>query len=263
MIHPDGSGERIIYYSNGAILEQIHGMQWVPGEVDRIVYCVPTNGSIYSISTLDEFPTPQLILPNSTWLGGVTLSPDLEPEVAGYQGAMAFAAPQDLLFGETRLLSVVLVEDGEDGLEVDLSSLVQATTLTDGASTPAWSHDGLEIAFLYHNHSYPDTGNSLNVIPVFVGETEITLFENDVRTIYDTSLVDTYGTYHAVINRPSWSPDDSLIGFCTTVGTEPGGGWSFDLFFATSDGSGAFSVTNGLMRPKYMDWSPTWDISQE
>ena len=258
MIHPDGSGEQTIYFENGPILEQIHGMQWVPGEVNRIIYCVPTSGSVYSISTQDPFPTPRLILSNSYWLSGVTLSPDLKPEIFGYQGAMAFVGPRGGVFGEPNLLSVAFVEDGEEGLEVDLSSLVQATTLTDGVATPAWSHDGLEIAFLYYNTTYPDAGNSLEVMPVNVGETEINLLEDDARTIYDSSLVDVYGSDHSVVHRPSWSPDDSMIGFCATVGIEPGGGRSYDLFVATSDGSGAVNVTNGSMRPKYMDWKPTW-----
>jgi hypothetical protein len=262
MIHPDGSGERLVYFENGPLLEPIHGMQWVPGEVDRIIYCAPIDSSVYSISTLAPVPTPRLILPNPYWLGGATLSPDLEPE-AGYQGAMAFVGPRDLTFGEPPRLSVVLVEDGAEGLEVDLSSLVQAATLPDGAATPAWSHGGSEIAFLYHNTTYPDAGNSLKVIPVFVGATEITLFEEHVRTVYDSSLVQEYGTTHAVVHRPSWSPDDSLIGFCATVGIEPGGGRSYDLFIAASDGTGSVNVTLGLRRPTYMDWNPNFDISKE
>jgi Tol biopolymer transport system component len=188
----------------------------------------------------------------------VTLSPDLKPEILGYQGAMAFVGPRDKVFGEPNLLSVAFVEDGAEGLEVDLSSLVQATTLTDGVATPAWSHDGLEIAFLYYNTTYPDAGNSLEVIPVEMRGMEIILHEDEVRMVYDSSLVDVYGSDHSVVHRPSWSPDDSWIGFCATVGIEPGGGRSYDLFVATSDGSCAVNVTNGSMRPKYMDWNPTW-----
>jgi Tol biopolymer transport system component len=98
---------------------------------------------------------------------------------------------------------------------------------------------------------------------VHVGKTDITLFEESVRTIYDTSLVQEYGTTHSVVHRPSWSPDNSLIGFCATVGIEPGGGRSYDLFIAASDGSDSVNVTLGSRRPKYMDWNPGFDVSKE
>ena len=52
MIRPDGSGERIIYFENGPLLEPIHGMQWVPGEVDRIIYCAPIGSTWTGIRVL-------------------------------------------------------------------------------------------------------------------------------------------------------------------------------------------------------------------
>ena len=250
IIRPDGSGERTIVYTGGStpLIESTLGMQWVPGEVDRIIYSA--GGQIYSISTQDESPTPRPILSNIWWLSGATLSPDLGLQ-DGYQGAVAFVGP-------TNRLSVAFAEDGELGLEVGLTSLVHAETLDEGVSTPAWSHDGLEIAFLYRNNTYPDAGNCLTVIPVDVIEGTITLKEGLARTIYDSSLVDTYGPDHAVIHRPSGSPDNLQIGFCATVGNKPGGGRMFNLFSVYADGTSATNVNQGLSQVPYVDWNPNW-----
>jgi hypothetical protein len=54
---------------------------------------------------------------------------------------------------------------------------------------------------------------------------------------------------------PSWSPDDSQIGFCAAVGIKPGGGRAHDLFRAYSDGTGATNVTLGLRQTSYVDWN--------
>jgi hypothetical protein len=180
----------------------------------------------------------------------------LEPAVSGYQGALAFVGP-------TNLLSIVLAEDGEQGLEINPLSLVEATTLDEGVSTLSWSHDGLEIAFLYRTRTYPAAGNSLEVIPVDVVEGTITMREDQVRTIYDSSLVLAYGLEHAVIHRPSWSPDNLRIGFCAAVGIKPGGGRAFDLFWAYSDGTGATNVTQGSPQTPYVDWNPNWSSELE
>ncbi len=91
----------------------------------------------------------------------------------------------------------------------------------------------------------------------------ITLLENAARTIYDSALVDWYGPYHAVVHRPCWSPDDSLIGFCAQVGVEPDGSKPFDLFRAQSDGAGVVNVTNGSMRAIFVDWNPNWTFDLE
>ena len=259
IIRPDGSGEQVIYHFTGQVgeppvIDSLHGMQWIPGEVDRIVY-LSYNGEICVISTLGQNPEPVIILPEWYWLAGVTLSPDMDSETPGYQGAVAFV--------EDRLLNVAFAEDDGFSLQIDTTSLVAATSLNDGVATPAWSHDGLEIAFLYHNYTYPDFGNSLEVLPVLVDAGGIALFEGSVRTLYDSSLVDSYGPYHAVYHRPSWSPDDSMISCCAQVGGEADGSKAFDLFLAATDGSGAVNVTNGSMRPINVDWNPNWDASQE
>jgi hypothetical protein len=216
---------------------------------------------IYVLSTLDENPVPQLILPETsrlTWLSGVSLSPDLQPYTPGYQGAIAFV----LVEGSTEyrsVLTVAFAEDEQSGLEVDASSIVQARKLSDRVATPVWSHDGLEIAFLYHSSTYPGHGNSLEALGVRFDSGRITLLEDNVRTIYDTTAwVDLYGPDHAVINRPSWSPDDLLIGFCAVVGVQREGGWAYDLFRVQSDGAGAVNLTNGSGRPIFVDWNPNW-----
>lgn len=252
LIRPDGTGERLIYYFVGGEPgnpDSTMGLHWVPSETDRIVWTA-WDSQVYVISTLDPNPTPRSIL-SGTWQG-VTLSPDLEPG-EGYQGAMAFI--------DSGFLTVARAEDQAGlGLHVDLSSSVVAGSLTDGTAFPSWSHDGLEIAFLYRNFSIPDFGNSLDVMPVLVDSTGITLSEYDVRTIYDSALEDAYGPYHAVYHRPAWSPDDSLVGFCAQVGGEPDGSKAFDLLRVNADGSGLVNVTNGSMRPIFMDWNPNWEF---
>ena len=142
-------------------------------------------------------------------------------------------------------LIVVRVVDGTSGLEIVPNSAVAASSLAAGPEAPAWSNDGVEIAFL--NRS--GFGNALQVLPVFVTSTGITF--GSVRTLYDSGIVTDYGPYHGLANRPTWSPDDSWIAFQVQVGGEPDGTKAFDLFRVPSGGGPVINVTNGAGRATY------------
>jgi Tol biopolymer transport system component len=255
VVHPDGSGQKVIcsfVTGDGRAPDGNLALQWVPGEVDRILYAgYDTN--LYVLRTIGANPSPQLLL--SATASGATLSPDMD-SAPGYQGALAYV--NGWYTAENRgLMIVVPVVDGASGLEVVSELAAVASSLVEGVELPAWSNDGLEIAFLYHN---PGFGNSLEVLPVLVTPAGITLFESDVRTLYDSGIVTDYGPYHQLYDRPTWAPGNSWIAFVAQVGGEPSGTKAFDLFRVRPDGlSPAVNVTNGTRRPRFADWNPRWN----
>ena len=168
MVRPDGSDNRLLAAfatDDDRLPVSAYGLQWVPGEVDRIIYR-GRDSDVYALSTVTPGPPQAVGVSNS----GASLGPDLAPGLPGYQGALAFS---DWTTGQ---IVVAYAEDGEFGLEVDLASAV-ATSMP--GRSPAWSHDGLEIAFV-------DGGRndwSLRVLPVEVDAAGIELFENEIRTL--------------------------------------------------------------------------------
>jgi hypothetical protein len=253
VVRPDGSGERVVYsfpLADGRIPDGSLGLQWVPGEVDRILY-TSVGAELYIASAAAATPFLEYVYGP---IGlGAALGPDLST-AAGYQGALAFVHRYD---GSeySGLLAVALAADGASGLEIDAGSAVSALTLPDGAEVPSWSNDGTEIAFLYHN---PGFGNSLVVLPVLVEPEGAILFEDEVRTLYDAAQVGAYGPYHELYHRPAWAPDDSWVAFVAQVGGEPNGTKAFDLFRVRPDGTSLTRMSISSLRPLYVDWNTHW-----
>ncbi len=237
VVRPDGSNNRLIATFNtddDRLPISSHGLQWVPGEVDRIIYR-GRDADTYVLSTLAPGPP----MPLGVLSVSATLSPDFAPQIPGFQGALAFS---DWF---ARDIVVAYAEDGEFGLEVDLDSAVNSST--QGASL-AWSHDGLEIAFV-------DGGYGewfLDVLPVSVTPGGIALFDDEIRTL-------AFNRFAQGIDHIRWSPDDSVVAFIAQVGGEPSGESALDLFATYSDGlSPPINVTNGAGRPTQVDWNPLW-----
>lgn len=241
MVRPDGSDNQLLaeFSTNDDCLPiSSYGLQWVPGEVDRIIYR-GRDADIYTLSTV----APGLPQPLGLMASGATLSPDLDVDEEKYQGALAY---RDWYSGT---IVVVKAEDGESGLEVDFQSAVNFPSMPEPQSHPAWSNDGLEIVFVYG-----DRDNwSLKVLAVQVTPDAITLYEENVLTL-------AYNTFAQGIMRPRWAPDDSSIAYIAQVGSEPGGASALNLFRVHSDGESApVNVTDGAGRQTYVDWDPLWE----
>ena len=76
-MRPDGSDKQVLYaFDSGdnSMPNSGYGLQWVPGEVDRIIY-TGNNDQAYVLSTVDATPPQPLGLMGS----GATSSPDIIP----------------------------------------------------------------------------------------------------------------------------------------------------------------------------------------
>jgi hypothetical protein len=240
MVRPDGSNNLLLAEfatDDDRLPISSYGLQWVPGEVDRIIYR-GRDADIYTLSTLIPRP-PQ---PLGLLCLGATLSPDLDSDNPGYQGALAYIG----WFSGN--IVVARAEDGQFGLEVDFDSAVEVSSLTKMQSYPSWSNDGLEIAFVYGDRE----DWSLEVLPVLVMPDAITLLEGNIRTL-------AYNDFAQGIAHPRWAPDDTSIAYIGQVGGEPSGASALNLFRVASDGQSLpVNVMGGAGRQTFVDWNPLW-----
>jgi hypothetical protein len=240
MVRPDGSDNQLLAEfttDDDRLPTSIYGLQWVPGEVDRIIYR-GRDADIYTLSTVTPGPPHPLGLSCS----GATFSTDLDPEIPGYQGAIAYRG------WNSGNIVVVHAEDGEFGLELDFQAAVEVSSLPKNQHYPAWSNDGSELVFVYGDRE----DWLLEVLPVLVTLDSITLYEGEIRTL-------AYNDFAQGIDRPRWAPDDSSIAYTAQVGGEPSGESAVNLFRVHSDGlSQPVNVTDGAGRQTYVDWDPLW-----
>ena len=203
---------------------------WVPGESDRILYTGGYPSQIFVISTVDGGPP----VPLGLWGDAAMLCPDWEPDVPGYQGALAYSSG---------IVNVLLVEDGPNGLEVDLDSRQWLISLGNTQGPPAWSRDGTQLAFIHD----AGLGRSLLTVPVLASPDGIVLFDELTQLVAVEQEDEMYE-----FDRPTWSPDDQWLAFIARIDG------NYNLHVVPSDGSSAplnLAPNQSYLEP---DWNPNW-----
>ena len=121
--------------------------------------------------------------------------------------------------------------DRDGGIFVAGATGESARRLTDFGFDPAWSHDGLEIAFATGEVKDPYVRASVSTLWIVAAD------GGPPRKVADSDAV-----------QPTWSPSGRRIAVWGIVGGQR------DLFTVASDGSGRVAV----MTDAALDWSPTW-----
>jgi hypothetical protein len=120
--------------------------------------------------------------------------------------------------------------------------LLQLTDLPDGACQPAWSPDGMSLAF-----TTPCTSNREEYVGSSIFVTQVGA-DGDATTPMPLILSLSGGSYD-----PAWSPDGSKIAF-----TSQRTGRS-QIFVVGADGSNPVNLNNDLA----FNWTPTWSPDGE
>lgn len=233
-----------------------HGLQWVPGEEDRIMY-VGGDNRTYILSTIAGTPEPILLDDGDDPLlaRNPALGPDIDPDTSGYQGGIAYVAtnPDDPDPDRKDDIHVALVEETTTGWRVDTASTA-LLVIPGPQAVPTWSSDGSQLAFL--GQGGPEWGTLLRTVPVLVDFHGVLIFDDFLLTLDENNK--------GFDGRPTWSPKDSWIAYVGQVGAAPGGGPQLDIFVVPSDDSGApIQVTdnesainsNRFLSPH---WNPLW-----
>lgn len=248
----DGSSnQRLTSFTSQSLASpyQFSGMQWVPGEIDRIVY-VGLDYRVYVYSTLTG------AVRSIAGVGDTpSLSRDLDPATPGYQGAVAWTAFNTATTPESVDIFLGLLVDTPQGLALTNDPPV-VLELPDNQGLPSWSNDAQSLAFL--DRAASGSGELLRVAPVTVDLQGIGILEPAIMTLEDRPA----GIYY----RPVWSPDDESLAYVGQVGAAPGGGKLLDLFRVSADGSSApVNVTNSHVdaittsnRFLMPHWNPRW-----
>lgn len=248
-----GSNQRIAAFASQdpRMPVQWDGLQWVPGEVDRILY-TSEDTNHYTLSTVSG----QLTLIPGIGLSPA-LGPDLDPATAGYQGAVAHGVYNEDDPDPTSKIDIAIsrIADTPAGLTIDLAT-TELLEIPGGQTVPAWSNDGLSVAFL--DQGGLAWGQLLRTVPVLLDAQGIVILNWAIATLE----VRPAGIY----DRPTWSPDDEWIAYIGQVGAASGGGKLLDLFRVRSDGSAApINVTNSHVdaintsgRALMPHWNPGW-----
>jgi Tol biopolymer transport system component len=226
-----GKPEVVVPMSRGEDFTPSRGcFAWVPGETDRILYTGGYPSQIFVVSTVNA-GTP---VPLGLWGSAAMLCPDWEPDVPGYQGALAYSSG---------IVNVLLVEDGPNGLEVDLDSRQWLISLGNTQGAPAWSRDGTQLAFIHE----VGLDRSLMTVPVLASPDGIVLFDELAQVVAVEQEDQMYES-----DRPTWSPDDQWLAFIAWIDG------NYNLHVVPSDGSAApmnLAPNHSYLEP---DWNPTW-----
>jgi hypothetical protein len=184
---------------------------------------------LVDVRTINGVPTPLRIRQvYADQAFAAKWSPDLDPDAAGYQGALAFGTPNGI-----ELLAIEWDGNDNDPSTIHAAfSEVIVPTVEGLPYLPSWSPDGQRIAFIHIGpglqfdlrivDDLDDPENSQRVLVTAAqigGETIDPAWSNTSNTIAFAGLwtVDADDPENTLINLgvggrwPAWSPDDSAV----------------------------------------------------